>query len=86
MSQKSAKRGRKKAGRLPAPSLPTGVIHPDNVNGRPLEQKVQTTLPKLSCKVPGDLAQLILNYLSTKPFQEVHQLISGLMQCEKMKE
>ncbi len=42
--------------------------------------------PQLAFKVPGNLAQTILNYLQTKPFQEVHQLIGGLMNCERMKE
>jgi len=77
MSQKSAKKKRK-ASRLPADI-------PAPSNGAPLEQPVQTQ-ERVYFKVPGPLAQLLVDYLQTKPFQEVHPLISGLQRCEKIKE
>ncbi len=72
MSQKTAKRERRaKAAVLKAK---------DNGAPAPIPQAPQ------AFKVPGALAQEILNYLQTKPFVEVHQLIGGLMRCEKLKE
>ena len=33
-------------------------------------------------KVSSELLQAIVNYLGTKPFNEVHVLISEIMKCE----
>lgn len=80
MSQKSAKKKRRAILRDPLFKDP-----PAPKNGAPVEQKVET-LEKIYFKVPGPLAQLIVDYIQTKPFQEVHLLISGLQRCEKIKE
>jgi len=32
--------------------------------------------------VPAELAQAILNYLQTRPFNEVHELITMLVRCQ----
>ena len=32
--------------------------------------------------VPAELAQAILNYLQTRPFNEVHELITVLVRCQ----
>lgn len=36
--------------------------------------------------ISQDLAQELLNYLATKPFQEVFQLINKLQQLKKVEE
>jgi hypothetical protein len=33
-------------------------------------------------EVPVELAQKIINYLTSKPYAEVHQLINELIQCK----
>lgn len=39
-------------------------------------------LEQVTLLVPATLAQAVVNYLQTKPFGEVHQLISALVQCK----
>jgi len=85
MSQKTAKTKRR-AARNRTQQVPAVLKEiPAPKNGAPLEQKVSTT-QKIWFKVPGELAQQILDYIQTKPFQEVHQLVGGMMRCEKIKE
>ena len=66
MSQKTAKRQRKEA------------IDKAAANGAPLAAKTESK-PPLS--VPYDLADNIVGYLGTKPYQEVAPLIAGLLRC-----
>ena len=74
MSQKTAKRERRRDKVAAAVDAKSNGIPPLPPGSKP------------AFKVPGELFQLVLNYLQTKPFQEVHQLIGGIMRCEKMKE
>lgn len=89
MSQKQTKKKRKAAknriAHLMPPDIPIKDL-PRNADGN-LELPLK--LPKNQktfFKVPGDLAQLLIDYIQTKPYNEVHQLIGGLMRCEKVKE
>lgn len=67
MSQKTVKRERRKAKEAKAK---------DNVATPPAPTQKR---PPLS--VPYDLADNILGYLGTKPYQEVAPLIAGLLRC-----
>ncbi len=66
MSQKTAKRQRKAA------------IDKAAANGAPPKD---TVVEKPPIQVPYDLADQILGYLGTRPYQEVAKLIGGLMRC-----
>ena len=41
----------------------------------------KTAVEKPPLQVPYDLADKILGYLGTKPYQEVATMVSGLMRC-----
>jgi hypothetical protein len=65
MSQKTVKRARKN--------------QQAQTNGAPKPAPAPEKRPPLS--VPYELADNILGYLGTKPYQEVAHLIGGLMRC-----
>lgn len=67
MSQKTAKRQRKAA------------IDQAAANGALTKKDTAVSQPPL--QVPYDLADQILGYLGTRPYQEVAKLIGGLMRC-----
>ena len=67
MSQKTAKKKRKEA------------IDKAAKNGAPPKQPAVEKKPPLL--VPYELADSILGYLGTKPYQEVANLVGGLMRC-----
>lgn len=90
MSQKQVKRKKKAkaaknrlAGLLP-PDIPVKDLS-KNDNGD-YELPLRTGGPRTYFKVPGELAQQLLDYIQLKPYAEVHGLIGGLMRCEKLKE
>lgn len=37
-------------------------------------------------KMDVELAQTIVNYLQTKPYQEVHQIIPAIINCKPIEE
>ena len=67
MSQKTVKRERRKA--KEAKAKDNGATPPASVQKRP------------PLSVPYDLADNILGYLGTKPYQEVAPLVAGLLRC-----
>lgn len=78
MSQKSAKRQRISE---EARRRREAQVSKVKDNGAP-----EVATPPTAIKIPANLAQAVLDYLQTKPFNEVNQLIGGLMRCEKLKE
>ena len=40
----------------------------------------------MTYKLPEELGLLVLNYLATRPYTEVHQLIAGLQALKKLEE
>lgn len=67
MSQKTAKRQRKEA------------IDKAASNGAP--EAAKPVAKKAPLLVPYELADSILGYLGTRPYQEVASMIGGLMRC-----
>lgn len=84
MSQKTVKRERKKKARKSR--LPPDLPLPPNGGTIPVAVETNHPPKNIFFKVPGALAQQVLDYIQLKPYAEVHHLIGGLMRCEKLKE
>lgn len=86
MSQKQVKRERKKRGASRLPKVLEDIPLPKNGGTFPVKTETNHPTQKIFFKVPGELAQQILDYIQLRPYAEVHGLIGSLMRCEKVKE